>query len=358
MNWKTNLIWFQLFRILIILLHYHKKSIMTKPILVSGGCGFVGRHLTNRLLKNGSEVTIVDDLSTGINPERWVSSQFSNKYTFYNMDFRDFLKKYGNEKKFSDVYHLAAIVGGRIKIEKDPIAVALDLSLDAEFFNWVTKSKPERVLYASSSAAYPINLQQEKKHVELNEENISFDGNLGTPDMTYGWAKLTGEYLSRLTSKYYDINIACIRPFSGYGEDQDESYPIPAITQRAVNHENPLVIWGDGKQGRDFVHIDDCIDAMLLAIEKISDGSGINISSGTLTTFLEIAQMLAEIAQYDPDIKSLVNMPQGVFARYGSNTLAKRILNWSPKVQLKDGLKLVYDHLYNKRSISQALNSV
>ena len=323
---------------------------MSFPILVTGACGFVGRHLVKRLLKNNNELLIVDDLSTGIDPQTWIQSKYQSKYNFFKKDVRDFLITDANKLKFSDVYHLSAVVGGRIKIDKDPIAVARDLSIDAEFFNWAVKNKPERILYASSSAAYPTDLQKEGKEIMLKEEMITFEGSLGSPDMTYGWSKLTGEYLSRLAAKFYDLNIACIRPFSGYGEDQDLSYPIPAIGLRAVKKEDPLIVWGTGKQTRDFVYIEDCIDAIFKAIENISDGSAVNISSGKPTSFLEVAKIYSEIAGYTPKIKPLVDMPEGVFSRFGDTTKAESILNWTPKTSLKKGLTIVFNYLQQNLS--------
>src|SRR5262249_23155557 len=106
--------------------------------------------------------------------------------------------------------------------------------------------------------------------IALREDLISFQGNIGKPDMTYGWSKLTGEYLATLAASRYGIHVACVRPFSGYGEDQDLSYPVPAIADRAAGRENPLTVWGTGKQARDFVYIDDCIEAMLVVIEKVA----------------------------------------------------------------------------------------
>lgn len=326
---------------------------MTSSILVTGGCGFVGRHLVARLLKTGKEVTMVDNLGTGISPDHWIPREFKGKFTFHAMDAREFFRK-DRKERFSDIYHLSAVIGGRTKIDNAPITVALDLAIDAEFFDWAVKSGCERILYASSSAAYPVSLQSEKKHVMLSEEMISFD-DIGKPDMTYGWSKLTGEYLSRIAAKHYGISIACVRPFSGYGEDQDMTYPVPAITQRAVNRDDPLVVWGSGRQGRDFVHIEDCIDAMLLAIDKMHDGSAVNLSSGKLTTFIEVAEIVTSAAGYNPKIQALENMPQGVHARYGSTALAKQILGWQPKISIQDGLKQVFAYLRDKSTISDML---
>lgn len=204
--------------------------------LVTGGCGFVGRHLVKRLLKQNRSVVVVDNLYSGQDPEEWLPKEFQSNLIFIKTDVRKFLNSdKGMKMEFDDVFHLSAVIGGRLKIDNDPITVAQDLSIDSEFFNWLVKKKPERTLYASSSAAYPTNLQQTDTNVRLKEDMISFNENLGIPDMTYGWAKLTGEHLSRLASKYYDLHIACVRPFSGYGEDQDNLYPIPAIGARAVN---------------------------------------------------------------------------------------------------------------------------
>ena len=142
-------------------------------------------------------------------------------------------------EKIADVFHFAAIVGGRAKIDGDPMMVALDLSIDAEFFYWVCRHKPTRCLYPSSSAAYPVDLQTEGGAIALSESDINFK-RMGEPDMTYGWSKLTGEYLAHIAAKYYDVSVTCIRPFSGYGEDQDLTYPIPAIAPKSCQQGSTI----------------------------------------------------------------------------------------------------------------------
>lgn len=334
--------------------------------LVSGACGFVGRNLVKRILKkNNDKVIIVDDLSTGIHPSNWLSGKGENihdlevweneRIYFWKGDFRELLhamtkdqqylqKKYGFKfDKFSDVFHFAAIVGGRAKIDGDPMMVAIDLAIDAEFFYWVCNHKPSRVMYPSSSAAYPIDLQSNTDFVALKESDIDFEHNLGKPDMTYGWSKLTGEYLARIAAKYYGISVACVRPFSGYGEDQDLTYPIPAIAARAAKKENPFEVWGTGKQGRDFVHIDDCIDAIFLALDNISDGSAINIGAGRLYSFLEIIDIFCSFAGYRPTIKPLLDKPVGVHARHSDMSYVENKFGWKPSISLEEGLRRVYD---------------
>ena len=165
--------------------------------------------------------------------------------------------------------------------------------------------------------------------------------NLGQPDMTYGWSKLTGEYLSRLAAERYGISVACVRPFSGYGEDQDLTYPVPAIAYRVARGDNPITVWGTGEQGRDFVHIEDCITAMLLAVDRIHDGSGINIGTGHLTTFLEVARLFAHLDGREAKISPQIDKPVGVQSRYCDPSEMERVLEWKPTISIDEGFGLV-----------------
>jgi nucleoside-diphosphate-sugar epimerase len=335
--------------------------------LVSGGCCFVGKNMVRRIYNSTNDgILFIDNLLIGQHPSEWLGEPLTDqigdmevfgedkRLFFLKDDFRNFLrninedprfvqKTYGIDfEKFADVFHFAAIVGGRAVIDGDPMMVALDLSIDAEFFFWLCRYKPERVLYPSSSAAYPVDLQTESDAIALQESDIDFS-NMGQPDMTYGWAKLTGEYLAYIAAKYYDVKVTCIRPFSGYGEDQDLSYPIPAIAQRAARKEDPFEVWGSGKQGRDFVHIDDVMDCILLAMDHIHDGSAINIGMGRLTSFLEIIEVLTGIAGYKPEIRPLLDKPVGVHSRYCNMDFVKEKLGWEAKISLEEGMQRMYE---------------
>jgi UDP-glucose 4-epimerase len=336
--------------------------------LVTGGCGFVGRHLTKRLLQQGHEVWIIDDLSTGLHPREWLTpdasqngggiatfSAFGGTVKFIGENLSvTMLRQLGilngtapvKFPAFDYVYALASIVGGRTKIDGDPLGVGVDLAIDALFFQWLAKHKDNigKVLYASSSAAYPTNLQSKEQHVALREEMIDFrSSRLGQPDMTYGWSKLTGEYLSYLAAERYGISVACVRPFSGYGEDQDLTYPVPAIAYRVARGDDPVTVWGTGEQGRDFVHIEDCITAMMLACERIHDGSGINIGTGKLTTFLEAAGLFVKLDGREARIQPLVDKPVGVQSRYCDPTEMERVLNWKPTISIEKGFGMVLE---------------
>lgn len=346
---------------------------MTQKALVTGGCGFVGRNVTRRLLADGKEVWLLDDLSTGKDPGIWLGPDFREagrhgaavvydgpqQVVFVHADARDFFSDRVDldglpVPGFDEVFHFAAVVGGRAVIDGNPMAVAIDLALDALCFNWAVRTRPGRLLYASSSAAYPVDLQGEGGAVALKESDIQFGGRLGQPDMTYGWSKLTGEYLARIAHEHYGLHTACVRPFSGYGEEQDLSYPVPAIAQRAANREDPLTVWGTGRQGRDFVHIDDCVEAMMRILDAVQDGSAVNIGSGKLTTFLEVAGLFAKLEGYEPEIRPLVDKPVGVHSRYADISHMRELLGWEPQISIEEGFARVLRAAHERKARGEA----
>ena len=173
-------------------------------ILITGHKGFVGRYF----VKKYQDHDIVGvDLKDG-------------------NDCRDLFRE--SNEKFDMVIHLAAVVGGRVTIERSPLSIATDLSIDSDMLQWALRTRPGRVVYFSSSAAYPIHLQSGP--YRLKESDINLD-DVHNPDMVYGWAKLTGEYCLRFLEQE-GIRTHVFRPFSGYGADQDLDYPFPSYINK------------------------------------------------------------------------------------------------------------------------------
>jgi UDP-glucose 4-epimerase len=318
-----------------------------RTALVTGGCGFVGRHFVSRLLQDGFDVTVVDDLSTGLRPDRWpqhlrVRAEHVDRAHFHLVDFREYCRHAVAD--FDLVVHLAAVVGGRLTIEGDPLAVATDLAIDATFFNWIVRSRPlpRRVFNFSSSAAYPIHLQQRATHRPLSEEMISFDERLGVPDLTYGWSKLTAEFLARFAAENYGLNVVSFRPFSGYGEDQDFSYPFPSVIRRVARRDSPIVVWGSGEQLRDFIYIDDVVDASFACAEHVEPGSALNLGSGVGTSFIELSRTACRVLGHDAPVINDPSKPEGVFGRVGDCT--RMLRHHTPRVSLEDGIRIVHDY--------------
>lgn len=326
--------------------------------LVTGGAGFVGRHLCRALLARGWDVACVDPIVSGtggLPPEAWPGHdpRDHQNFSFFPLDCRNYLAR---EKQATDVvFHLAAIVGGRLMIERQPLLVADDLAIDAALWRWVGQVRPGKVVYFSSSAVYPVAYQGREGHRLLSEDMVSFESTIGVPDMTYGWAKLTGEYIGRIAFERLGIESVAYRPFSGYGPDQDPSYPFPAIVKRlaAVEHGGKVAVWGSGHQMRDFIHIEDCIACVLETMDKIRDGSALNISTGRLTSFIELAEMILTAMGRQAQVHGMSDKPEGVFARAG-DTGKQRALGFTPRIRLEDGIKDAVSNFREDRTTASA----
>lgn len=279
-------------------------------ILITGHKGFVGKYCVEKYANHN---LLGIDIKDG-------------------NDARDFFKK--DDSYFDLVIHLAAVVGGRQTIEGQPISVAIDLSIDSEFFTWCLKTKPGHVIYFSSSAAYPIKYQYKDSKINLEESMINLD-DINSPDLTYGWSKLTGEYLAKFISN--EVNTTIFRPFSGYGTDQDLSYPFPSFIERAKRKDNPFKIWGDGTQVRDFIHITDIIEAMDTCVNNKIYGT-FNLGLGVPTSFNDLAQMMFDAMNYKGSIYHEVSAPTGVMYRVCNPS--KMLEFYTPKIDLHTGIRM------------------
>lgn len=308
-------------------------------VLITGAAGFLGRAFTKRHFELGDDVWGVDNLSSG--GSYWPPIESDRRWT---MDLGDLLMNdgpgYGLEKAdgFDLAYHFAAPVGGRLKIEGDPLFNADSLRLDSAFFRWAVKHV-KQVVYPSSSAVYGT-AYQGNDALLLHEEMFDPAGPVwAAPDEMYGFTKMAGEVLA-WKSAAYGLNTLCIRPFSGYGEGQSLDYPVPSIAQRALNKDDPLVVWGSGYQTRDFVHVIDLVEATVKRAQRGTTGyAAMNIATGVETSFVKIAQMCAEIADYDPEIITDESKPEGVTRRFGY--AGRMLVHHKPQIDLYTGLERV-----------------
>lgn len=326
----------------------------------------MGRRFVCRFLSGGYEVACVDPAivgTGGIDPSSgWplFEPRDFQGFHYFKQDCRDYFREHPGEH-FDEVYHLAAMVGGRLMIEQQPLLVAEDLSIDAQYWRWAERARPGKSIIFSSSAAYPIKYQRREGYRLLTEELIDFSDDIGMPDMTYGWAKLTVEYEARLAYEKHGLQSVCYRPFSGYGEDQDLTYPFPSICKRALESRGAtrLQVWGTGQQMRDFIHIEDCVDGVLKTKDQIINGNAINLSTGVFTSFIELAIQITQLVGYSPEVVGMSDKPEGVFARGGDTALQQR-LRFQPAINLPQGIgrSLTYfEQLGRKKSARAAAAS-
>jgi nucleoside-diphosphate-sugar epimerase len=285
-----------------------------KRALVTGAQGFVGRHMVRLLDSQGFDVDEVDIIngSDVRNAQVWPTWH----YAF--------------------VVHAAAHVGGRVDIDSRAAYIgAYNSQLDGAMFEWVLRAKPDRFVYLSSSAAYPVELQGESSAQRLRESDID-PLNPRMSDSTYGAVKLHGE---RIAAELFNEGLKAyvVRPFSGYGEDQPIDYPFPSFAKRACQRDDPFEIWGDSRQVRDWIHIDDVVRAIYAVVDSNLIGKPVNLCTGIGTDMTTLAEMFMEAAGYNASIRELWDMPMGVMRRVGDPSLMRCV--YTPRVSLAEGVR-------------------
>lgn len=287
--------------------------------LVTGGAGFIGSHLVDALIARGDVVVVLDNLSTGL------ESQINPKATFVEGDIRDLetLKKLSTGT--AGIFHVAARARVQPSIT-DPLEPN-DINITGTLnVLWAAKlNGVKRVVYSSSSSAYG---EQEKFPLE---ESMS-----PRPMSPYALQKWVGEEYARLFSKVYGLETVSLRYFNVYGPRMIESGAYATALQIFLGNlkrGEPITIFGDGEQTRDFTHIEDVIRANLLAMENKSVGKGevINITSGKNFTVNQIVAMLGGPVIYAPAKFE----PQN---NHADNSLAKKLLDWEPTKKLEDAI--------------------
>ena len=289
-------------------------------VLITGAGGFLGRHLRAEYAAEGHSVTCVELKD----PWRCEMTQWLARHPM---------------EKFDLVFHCAALVDGRETIEAKPAELAAyNLALDASLFTWAALARPGRIVYFSSSAAYP-----EELHSQYGKKSPESAIDILKPepaDMTYGWTKLVGERLADEFDLAGLTDVTVVRPFSIYGADQDTRYPFPAFIDRAIRREDPFVVWGDGYQVRDFVHVDDAISILKAIIAAEAEGP-VNIGTGIGTKLGDLAKLVCEIEGYEPEIRTLEEKPRGVEYRVADTRRMQEFAWWS--IPLRAGIREALD---------------
>jgi len=261
-----------------------------RTALITGSAGFIGHHVAAAFGQAGYDVTRVDTRTPG-DP----------------VDARDYFRE--NSTPFDVVVHCAAVVGGRKVVIGDPLAHAHNLEIDAALFAWARRARPGRVVYFSSSCAYPVRLARAGKH--LHEDDITWPPAAGMmPDELYGWTKLTGELLAR-TAQDDGVMVSVVRPFSVYGPGVADGFAVKGFARQIATRTDPIEIWGDDRQVRDFIHVDDVSRAVLAMVEQGIDGP-VNLGTGAGTSLRVLALRMAAAAGYSPRVKVNPGLPSGV----------------------------------------------
>jgi len=308
-----------------------------RKVLVTGGAGFIGSNLVRKLLEEGNSVTVLDNFMSGY---------LSNLEPFPSVriiegDVRDKTSVESAMQGAEVVFHLAASVGNKRSIDQPLMDAEINVLGTLQVLEAARKAGVRKIVASSSAGIFG-----ELKTLPIKEDHPV------EPDSPYGCTKLCEEKLCLSYAKLYDIEAVCLRYFNVYGPNQRfDAYGnvIPIFVFRMLDNE-PLLIYGDGEQTRDFVHVDDVVQANIKAADAIGVSGAFNIASGTRITINHLVKMItkneinAVKADHGPE------RPGDVKHSLADISLAHQRFNFNPSVDLEIGIK---EYVEWARKISQ-----
>ena len=304
-----------------------------KVILITGGAGFLGSWLCDVLVEQGARVICVDNLSSGL--ESNISHLLNeDNFKFIRHDVSEPLKL--DEKKVDLIMHLASRASP-LEFDKYPIEIIRANTLGTMNMLELARKYNARFLFTSTSEVYG------DAKVIPTPETYNGDVNPVGVRSCYDESKRCGEALCMAYLRQYGLDVRIARTFNTYGSrmraDGVYGRVIPRFITQALNNK-PITIFGDGKQTRSFCYVTDQIEGLLrLAWFDECKGEVVNIGNPNEITILELAEIIKKIANSKSEIKFYPPMPDDPRRRCPDISKAKKILNWTPKVELEDGLK-------------------
>ena len=309
----------------------------SKVVIVTGGAGFIGSHLIEELVRRDYQVIIIDDLSTGRkeNIEELIGEPLTGEVQFAQGSITDLPLLQKLFQGVDCIFHLAAIPSVPRSLENPLACHEVNITGTLNVLLAAKDSRVKKVIYASSSSVYGDTPTLPKT-----------EGMLPTPQSPYAVTKLCGEYYCRVFEQVYDLPTVCLRYFNVYGPKQDPGSEyaavIPKFMRRALDG-NPPVIFGDGKQTRDFTYVRDTVKATILAAETEARGV-YNVGSGNRTTINELAKLILSLI--GSHLEPIHQEPRPGDVRHSLADISKiKALDYNPDYSLREGLEETISYL-------------
>lgn len=304
-----------------------------KKVLVTGGAGFIGSFVTEKLVQLGANVTVVSRNGNFENIKSVKKNTITKILDINSID--DSIKATKNQ---DIVLHLAAKVAGiQYNISHSASIFGKNIILAKNILDASVKNKVERILLTSSACVYPA---------ESKIPTPESEGFVGDPEPTnlgYGWAKRTLELMGRFYNLEYGIKVAIARPYNTYGPRSDfntsTSHVIPGIIKKLYEGENPLTIWGSGNQTRSFIFVEDVARGLLEVAQKYAIADPLNIGSKEEVTIKDLATKIIKISGKKVELKFDKSKPDGQQRRNCDISKAKTKIGFESKISLQEGLE-------------------
>ncbi len=304
-------------------------------VLVTGGAGFIGSHLAERLLDDGRRVVVLDNFDEFYDPSikrRNVAAALERPgYRLVEGDIRDgeALDSLLGSERFDTVVHLAARAGVRPSIEDPLLCASVNLDGTTRLLEACRRHDIERFIFGSSSSVYGNN-----PRVPFSEEHP-----VDHPISPYAATKKSGEVLCHVYHHLYGMHVACLRFFTVYGPRQRPEMAIHKFA-RALTQGREIQQYGDGSSARDYTYVSDIVDGIVRAIERVSGYAIWNLGGSRTVTLSELVSRMARRLGVPARIRQLENQPGDVDRTWADISRARRELDWSPGIDIWRGLDL------------------
>lgn len=302
-----------------------------KTWLITGGAGFIGSHLAKELLKRGQKVVIFDNFSSS---DGSLLKSVEKKVKIINGDIRDFASVIKAFKGADYILHHAALVSVPQSVKNPKLTKEINTDGTFNVLFAAHMAKVKRVVFASSSAVYGNKAKIPNK--ETAKPN---------PNSPYAETKLQGEALCKMFYHFYGLECVILRYFNVFGPGQNPSSPYSAVIAKfsdCLKSGLPLTIHGDGKQSRDFIFVEDVVQANLLAADKAKAGEVYNVAGGKACSLLQLAALMKKAIGIKTDI--LFAPPrEGDIKKSRADITKIKKAGFKQSVSVKEGLKFIFD---------------
>jgi nucleoside-diphosphate-sugar epimerase len=314
-----------------------------RQVLVTGGAGFIGHRVVQKLIELGANVTVVDDLSKG------AMENLQSVLTRIQFSSDNLLDAGVTEKLLSNIdicFHLAAKIGGIAYFHRTPAESLRDNSI-MNFNLWdAAKGSDVKMVCLSSSMVFERTNLHPTSEIALERCPPPMSG--------YGFSKLVAEYISRTYHEQFGIDYLIVRPFNAYGPGETPgdyvgyAHAIPDLIKKTLSDQYPLEILGSGQQTRSYTYVDDVADAIIFLAERCKNDD-FNIGTGVETSVLDLAKRIWSLCHRKDAfaIKQMPGLEYDVQKRVPDVSKIQK-LGWKPKVDLDQGLKITIRWLKSK----------
>ena len=321
-------------------------NLKNERVAVCGAGGFIGGHLVQALLDQGVDVVRAIDIKP---LEEWY--QYSNDVENLTLDLKEKENCYRAAKGVTAVFQLAADMGGMGFIENNKALCMLSVLTTTHMLLAARDSGVQRLFYSSSACVYNGDKQKNAEVVPLKEE----DAYPALPEDGYGWEKLFSERMCRHFEEDFGLQCRVARYHNVYGplgtwtggREKAPAAICRKVLEAKMSGKHEIEIWGDGKQTRSFMYIDDCTKGTRMIMES-DIHEPLNLGSDELVTINQLVDIVEEIAGVKLERKYNLGAPKGVNGRNSDNTKILQLMGWEPSIRLKEGMAKTYEWIENQ----------